>query len=120
MKVHSMNGGEPCEGDMKATKGCTPPVKDCVVSPWSEWQECDKTCGGGQQRRIRQIQDPPSLGGKECPRIFRETQPCNENPCHPRQDCKLSLWTKWGTCTVTCGTGQQVRKRTVTQEATAD
>ena len=26
----------------------------CQVSSWTEWDQCDKTCGGGQQIRHRQ------------------------------------------------------------------
>lgn len=120
IKKHAVFGGLACNGDLKETRGCDAPVVDCEVSEWTPWQPCDKPCGGGQQRRIRQIDVRPSLGGDECPQTYIETQPCNENPCHPRQDCVLSDWGTWKACSTSCGMGQQVRQRTVTQEASAD
>jgi len=116
----AQNGGEACNGHLKETQGCTPPVQDCVVSDWTSWGECTQTCDGGQQRRHRQIHTRPSLGGKACPLVYLETQPCNTNPCNPKQDCELSDWSEWGACTATCGVGQQVRKKNVLKAATLD
>jgi len=41
---------------------------------------CDKTCGGGQQRRTRPITTQPSGGGTSCPPT-EEYRPCNTQPC---------------------------------------
>lgn len=58
---------------------------------WSEYNECSATCGGGQQMRTRQCNDPPSAhGGDDClitgsanqrEKIESELWLCNADPC---------------------------------------
>lgn len=55
-------------------------VYDCKVSHWSEWSECDASCGEGQSTRKRQVLRPESNGGKECPQL-EESQPCQVEEC---------------------------------------
>merc|ERR1712227_730174 len=50
----------------------------------------------------------------------KETVPCNEQPCNARADCELSEWHDWEACSNSCGVGQQLRRRVITQQATAD
>ena len=34
---------------------------------WSEWSACNRTCGGGEQKRERTCTNPPPQhGGKDC------------------------------------------------------
>jgi len=44
---------------------------------------------------------------------------CEVDPCHlydkPAVDCILSDWEEWGECDVSCGAGQQVKRRQVVQ-----
>lgn len=84
---------------------------NCVVSSWSSWSNCDKTCGGGVQTRTRTIITPASNGGEECP-VLSETQACNTQSCPP-VDCVVSSWSAWSNCSSTCGGGLQTRTRTV-------
>lgn len=58
-------------------------VEDCVWSPWTDWDECSKTCGQGQQRRTREITAQAIDGGAECEPPFVDTQPCNLEECPP-------------------------------------
>ena len=63
-------GGEECIGANLETKECfnkvCPPV-DGSWSPWSRWTQCNKSCGWGEQRRVRTCTDPvASHGGREC------------------------------------------------------
>ena len=53
---------------------------------WTEWSVCDKSCGGGQQKRERSCTNPaPEHGGQNCVDQglgpAEETLPCNEEPC---------------------------------------
>jgi hypothetical protein len=64
------NGGNECLGANLETKECKmkvcPPV-DGRWSSWGRWSSCSKTCGKGEQRRVRTCTDPPaSSGGREC------------------------------------------------------
>jgi hypothetical protein len=109
------NGGTPCpilqEEQSCNTQPC--PV-DCVVSAWSEWGPCTKTCGGGEQTRTRTVISPAANGGQPCP-VLSETRTCNEQPCPV--DCVVSDWTPWGACSLPCGGGTQTRTRTIITQA---
>jgi len=85
---------------------------DCKVTLWSPWSECDVSCGGeGIQHRHRTIIVPSRRGGRRCPPLMRETQPCGEELC--MADCIMSDWSRWSACTTTCGGGLQSRTRVV-------
>ena len=51
---------------------------------WGEWEtsSCTKSCGAGEQVRIRFCDDPQPLnGGKECTGEHLQTIPCNTADC---------------------------------------
>ena len=53
---------------------------------WSEWSACNRTCGGGKQKRERTCTNPtPAHGGKDCEDQglgeAEESVACNEDPC---------------------------------------
>jgi hypothetical protein len=111
----SANGGAQCpslaETQTCNTQAC--PV-NCVVSDWSDWSSCDKTCGGGVQNRTRIITQPAENGGTSCP-VLSDSRQCNTSPCPV--NCVVSDWGAWGTCDKTCGGGTQTKSRTVIQPA---
>lgn len=50
--------------------------------PWSLWDTCAVTCGGGIQKRSRLCNDPePQFGGKDCIGDAVNTQICNKQDC---------------------------------------
>lgn len=54
---------------------------NCTVdgnwSDWSTWGECSKTCGHGEETRIRTCTNPPPQhGGKDCPGVGLESMKC--------------------------------------------
>nr|ADX36088.1 thrombospondin-1 [Ambystoma mexicanum] len=76
--------GRPCEGEARENKPCQ---KDpCPINghwgPWSLWDTCTVTCGGGVQKRGRLCNNPaPQYGGKECQGDASEGQLCNKEDC---------------------------------------
>ena len=89
------------------------PLRDCVVSNWSDWSSCSKTCGGGNKTRTRTVTTQPKNGGTVCPSLT-ENETCNTQPCST--DCVVSNWSDWSSCSKTCGGGERSRTRTVTTE----
>lgn len=76
------------------------------------WSDCNAVCGGGQRQRVRNVVTPASNGGVACPSLTM-TESCNTADCM----CKLSDWTPFGACSVTCGGGVQTRTRMITMQA---
>ncbi|CAD7922585.1 unnamed protein product [Amoebophrya sp. A120] len=116
--------GDPCVGAKVETQTCKPdcikePV-DCKIGEWGYWSFCSKDCGGGQKVRTREIEVPEKNEGKPCgEQDVKQIAPCNEAPCKEKQDCVLSYWTDWTSCSQTCGGGQQYRTREVETPASA-
>uniref|UniRef100_A0A8C8MI73 Thrombospondin 1b n=1 Tax=Oncorhynchus tshawytscha TaxID=74940 RepID=A0A8C8MI73_ONCTS len=77
-------GGKDCQGEGRQTEKCT--KSPCPINgnwgPWSLWDTCSSTCGGGAQTRKRLCNDPaPKYGGKECQGDSKASQLCNRNAC---------------------------------------
>ena len=53
--------------------------------PWTDWNDCPVSCGGGEQTRTRYCNNPePTCNGTDCSvdgLPSTETQKCNENCC---------------------------------------
>ena len=78
------NGGKDCEGPLTEEEKCNtqPCPVDGGLTEWSEFGACDKTCGGGVQKRTRTCSNPaPANGGKNCDGLLEETRACNSDPC---------------------------------------
>jgi hypothetical protein len=54
---------------------------DCVLSIWSKWGQCSKTCGVGLRSRTREMQQQAQRGGVPCPHKLQQTQQCNAFNC---------------------------------------
>ncbi|NWI05066.1 TSP1 protein, partial [Tichodroma muraria] len=93
--------GKPCEGEARENKACQ---KDpCPINgnwgPWSPWDACTVTCGGGLQKRSRLCNNPePQYGGKTCVGEARGTQVCNKQDC-PIDGCLSNPCFEGATCT---------------------
>jgi hypothetical protein len=112
-------GGEECPA-LTQTQTCNDKHcgRDCVVTDWSPWGECDKVCGGGRRKRTRSVFKPAIKGvlaGRDCPPLVDTNKTCNTQKCG--KDCIVGEWTPWTKCSVPCGGGFKARYRTVLQPA---
>lgn len=65
----------------KAVQGHGQPV-DCQVSDWRPWSSCSSPCGAASYKyRRRTVTQPPSNGGKACPKSLTMRKQCNVPPC---------------------------------------
>ncbi|XP_034456122.1 thrombospondin type-1 domain-containing protein 7A [Hippoglossus hippoglossus] len=76
-----------------------PCPRDCVVSEFSPWTLCSKTCGMGLQNRIRCILAPPLFGGAACPNLT-EFQTCQPGVCEGEENLYSLRVGAWGPCSV--------------------
>uniref|UniRef100_H2ZLG8 Spondin-like TSP1 domain-containing protein n=1 Tax=Ciona savignyi TaxID=51511 RepID=H2ZLG8_CIOSA len=86
-----------------------PTPVNCQVGSWTNWGACSVSCGSGTQARTRAVTVSPANGGAGCP-ATTEYKSCNIQ----KQNCQVSHWSFWGTCSKSCGAGTQSRSRTVT------
>ncbi|CAL4063337.1 unnamed protein product [Meganyctiphanes norvegica] len=52
--------------------------RDCRVNEWTNWSECSKTCGIGEQIRTRTVVKHARRGGRPCP-VLQENQWCGSS-----------------------------------------
>jgi len=95
--------GEECNKEIQ----CGP-----MTGEWGPWSPCPVTCGKGEQVRRR------SCSGLGCSDLkLSERQDCfpADRTCGP----DWTGWTEWSRCPVTCGQGNQIRRRTCRGNANA-
>lgn len=97
---------------LAATRACNekPCPVDGLMSRWQDWSECSQECGGGTRTRHRTVLRHAEHGGVPTGETMQE-QLCNMHACD--QDCSLSDWTAWSTCSKNCSGGHSVRFRHV-------
>uniref|UniRef100_A0A8D2ZR28 SCO-spondin n=1 Tax=Scophthalmus maximus TaxID=52904 RepID=A0A8D2ZR28_SCOMX len=109
----------PCSGSSHQEKACNLPqcpgmncaTRNCSWTEWGEWSFCSRSCGVGQQQRIRTFLSP-GTNGSWCEDILRGNQEqrfCNIRPC--RVDGGWSRWSPWSRCDKRCGGGRSIRTR---------
>ncbi|XP_058879421.1 SCO-spondin [Acipenser ruthenus] len=97
-------GVEDCQGEDCASRNCS-------WNPWADWGECSRSCGVGQQQRIRTFLSP-GANGSWCDDILGgniETRFCNIRAC--RVNGSWSRWSPWSWCDRKCGGGKSIRTR---------
>jgi len=105
--------GASCKGSLAEVQPCNtqdsnPACKredqpeDCELADWSDWTNCTRLCGGGQQTRARKIAKFEKNGGISCKGSLKQTKECNTNHhCNANrtcQDCILGEWSTWSDC----------------------
>ncbi|CAE7263303.1 SSPO [Symbiodinium pilosum] len=109
-------GGAAC-GSLQESKMCDGgdcPV-DCRWSDWSSWQACSTSCGDGNSTRSRTVSVPRNSFGEDCQGKPQQSRQCSNEPCPV--PCKMSDWTQWTSCPVTCGSASVQRTRTVAEQS---
>ncbi|KFP36788.1 A disintegrin and metalloproteinase with thrombospondin motifs 12, partial [Chlamydotis macqueenii] len=75
-------------------------LEPCLQWHVEPWNECSRTCGGGQQKRRIYCPEGGYCDWKKRPDAIAS---CN------RQPCTQWIYQAWGPCTVSCGGGIQQR-----------
>ena len=108
--------GKHCIGDVTDIDLCTDAScntsTDGGWSDWGDWGICYVTCGTGLKHRYRTCDNPvPSGSGTNCLGNVNEVDLCNSRPCFNNTNGGWSVWSSWGSCSVSCGMGLQHRHR---------
>ncbi|CAC5418366.1 Adhesion G protein-coupled receptor B2,Coadhesin,Thrombospondin-1,Adhesion G protein-coupled receptor B1,Mucin-like protein,Hemicentin-1,Adhesion G protein-coupled receptor B3,Thrombospondin-2 [Mytilus coruscus] len=109
------NGGLDCTGNETDVGFCN--YSSCAINgnwtEWSDWSECNVSCGGGIQAKYRNCSNPvPEFGGEDCFGNNTEISYCNSKYCPI--DGSWSTWSYWGNCSLSCGGGSKSRNRSCT------
>lgn len=84
---------------------------DCVVTDFSSWTKCSKSCGQGFSFRTRSIKTASANNGAKCPKLD-DFRICNTGHCP--SDCAQEPLV-CGQCSKTCGGGTKVcTRKTIT------
>eukprot|EP00927_Polykrikos_kofoidii_P015879 TRINITY_DN17114_c0_g1_i1.p1 TRINITY_DN17114_c0_g1~~TRINITY_DN17114_c0_g1_i1.p1 ORF type:complete len:1608 (+),score=202.77 TRINITY_DN17114_c0_g1_i1:84-4907(+) len=109
IQLEPIGNGKPCMGVLEETGPCTAESHECSMSEWKAVSVCTKSCGGGQITQIRAAEHRTS----DCPTDVMRVLPCMTQSCDAEENCKLSDWADWGSCSSSCGAGQRSRSRSV-------
>ncbi|ELV13783.1 Thrombospondin type-1 domain-containing protein 7A [Tupaia chinensis] len=97
-----------------------PCQQDCIVSEFSTWSECSKTCGSGLQHRTRHVVAPPQFGGSGCPNLT-EFQVCQSSPCEAEESMYSLQVGPWSACAMPHSRqARQARRRGKNKERDKD
>ena len=88
----------------------------CLVSEWSSWNPCLRTCGGGKQKRVRIVTRQNQFNGRGCPQLI-QWRDCQTNPCPV--DC-IARSVYIGACSATCGETGRRQKRFIIDRNSAN
>ncbi|XP_037532443.1 thrombospondin type-1 domain-containing protein 7A [Nematolebias whitei] len=88
-----------------------PCPQDCVVSEYSPWTSCSKTCGTGLRNRVRSVLVPPLFGGSICPNLT-EFQSCKPGTCTGPEGLYSLRVGPWSPCALPqTRTARQAKRR---------
>jgi hypothetical protein len=83
---------------------------DCVVSGFSAYSPCTKSCGTGSKTRARSVITDVRNGGVACPALS-SASPCSTKRCPI--DCKVSGWSAFLGCSEKCNGGFNKKTRSI-------
>lgn len=98
-----------------AEQACLIPCpQDCIVSDFTSWSSCGKTCGVGLQHRIRHVLATPMYGGATCPNLT-DTRTCSTHFDCPSEESKYQYSLRagaWSECLLLSHKEAQLSGRT--------
>ncbi|XP_063404373.1 coadhesin-like [Mytilus trossulus] len=106
------NDGPDCSGSDTESRHCASTL--CPINGnwgrWGQWNLCSGTCKSASRLRRRSCNKPaPANDGLTCSGSGTEKSTCTFSWC---LNGSCSKWTCWTPCSVTCGSGNQERRRT--------
>jgi hypothetical protein len=114
VKITPNYGGKACPTKRQDEEDCNPTVHcpvDCKIEDtWQPWSTCSKSCGVGNQTRIKDVLVPKEHAGADCGKTS-DTRDCNIFDC--AVDC-VAEWGQWTPCSRSCGEGIQTNTRITT------
>uniref|UniRef100_A0A8C4ZYI8 Spondin-1 n=1 Tax=Gadus morhua TaxID=8049 RepID=A0A8C4ZYI8_GADMO len=71
-----------CTEDLEQVEKCMLPEcpTDCLLTDWTEWSDCNKSCGKGHMIRNRVVKLEPQFGGDPCPETVQRKK-CKVRKC---------------------------------------
>ncbi|CAD7953150.1 unnamed protein product [Amoebophrya sp. A120] len=146
IEVHPVGTGQTCDAQRTRWEDCNLGVLcpvDCVLSDWVDSSgACSVTCGAGMRTtRTREIISADTGAGRPCDEFTLEEQtPCDAETTCPITstttdspppaggeqedlDCVMSEWAPFdpvADCTVTCGSGHYVKRRSISVSPTGN
>ena len=102
----SLKNNSVCPGNGTEKRICNP--NPCpVLTSWTPWTPCSKSCGSGERRRSRKCEIPDQRSQNKCGNAdLNQRELCNTQKCPIYTE-----WSEWTECSKSCGTGQQMRER---------
>ena len=80
------HGGDICPRPSETEdRGCS--LKECPrcnTTPWSSWSSCSTTCGGGTEKRHRNLTEADPQHPRCDSLEHEESQSCNHSPCRKK------------------------------------
>jgi len=111
-------GGKGCENPLQEIKECnaTEPCvvlnRDCKLSDWQGWGDCDVFTA--QRKRTRFIEIAQAGFGKACQGNLTQVEPCQRICEDKTYFCGWGDWQPWSRCSMTCGPkGRRTRSRSL-------